>query len=257
MKYINVAKYNASGNDFLIFHSFLHHDYSPLAKRLCNRIEGIGADGLVVLLPSLDKDLDFVWDFYNSDGSLASMCGNASRAVAHYSNLHSLSTTSNIKFGTKAGVIKANIDGEVIESAMVEHREEKSPFEENGFLWWLVDTGVPHLVTICDDLDKFDLSLAKQLRDKYNANVNFLKIKDGDIYIRTYEKGVENETLACGTGMCAGFLWAMKQGEVKDSVRVYPKSNTLISLRFDGKCVYLKGKVEYIFSSRVSIGEFL
>ena len=79
---MNITKYTASGNDFVIFHTFIKRDFSALAKQLCHRQEGIGADGLIVLVPH--ESLDFEWCFYNADGSSAGVCVNASRACAHY-----------------------------------------------------------------------------------------------------------------------------------------------------------------------------
>ena len=79
---MNVAKYSANGNDFVLFHSFIKKDRSKLAKEICDRQNGIGADGLIVLVPH--EIHDFEWEFYNSDGSTAEMCGNGSRACAHY-----------------------------------------------------------------------------------------------------------------------------------------------------------------------------
>jgi diaminopimelate epimerase len=79
---MNVTKYSASGNDFVIFHTFKKEDRSELAKKLCHRQEGVGADGLIVLIPH--EIYDFEWQFYNADGSVAAMCGNGSRAAAHY-----------------------------------------------------------------------------------------------------------------------------------------------------------------------------
>jgi len=248
-KQFHISKYNASGNDFVVFHTFLHQDYSKLAIEICDRISGIGADGLVVLLPSSEKDIDFVWDFYNSDGSSANMCGNASRAVSHYAYFNNLTISSNINFLTKAGKIETFVDGNVVESMMVSHVEKKEPFEEDGFLWWFVDTGVPHLVSICDDLDKFDLFLAKKLRDKYNANVNFVCIKNNNLHIRTFERGVEGETLACGTGISAGFLWAIRQNLLINESIAYPKSKEPIDLRLHKNRVYMKGAVSRSFDA--------
>ena len=87
---MTVAKYSANGNDFVVFHTFVDVDRSDLAKRLCHRQEGVGADGLIVLLPH--DTYDFVWQFYNADGSEAAMCGNGSRAAAHYAFSHGLET---------------------------------------------------------------------------------------------------------------------------------------------------------------------
>jgi len=108
-----VTKYSASGNDFVILHSFKKKDRSELARKLCNRHEGIGADGMVVVLPH--SQYDFEWEFYNSDGSIASMCGNASRAVAHYAVSQDLADAT-MQFLTGAGVIKASVEKDFVTS---------------------------------------------------------------------------------------------------------------------------------------------
>ncbi|RLA76008.1 MAG: diaminopimelate epimerase, partial [Epsilonproteobacteria bacterium] len=103
---MRVAKYSANGNDFVIFHAFDKKDRSEEAKQLCHRQNGIGADGLIVILPHAEHD--FEWEFYNSDGSHADMCGNGSRAAAHYAYINELAT-SRMSFLTGAGVINAKV----------------------------------------------------------------------------------------------------------------------------------------------------
>lgn len=111
---MQVAKYNASGNDFVIFHTFKEQDYSELAKRLCHRQEGIGADGLIVLVPN--HEYDFKWLFYNNDGSKAAMCGNGTRACAHYAFNNKLANAQ-MHFLTDAGVI-FSINHKTIENTL-------------------------------------------------------------------------------------------------------------------------------------------
>ena len=169
------TKYSASGNDFVIFHTFLEKDYSKKAIELCNRNEGIGADGLVALIPS--KEADFKWLFYNSDGSVASMCGNATRAVAHYAYNNYLSHSS-MRFLTEAGLIESKVNNNIVKTQMTQPKILKDSFTQDGFTWHLIDTGVPHLVTIVDDLEEFNHNLCKKMRYEYNANVNFVRIKN-------------------------------------------------------------------------------
>lgn len=241
------SKYSASGNDFVIFHTFLEVDRSELAKKLCHRQFGIGADGLVVLLPSDKKDeYDFKWQFYNSDGSEAAMCGNASRAVSHYAFINGL-CKSKTKFLTKAGIIEAEVEGDIVESALSETKILKEEFEDSGFTWSFYDTGVPHLVTFVDDLDMYNKEFSKSMREKYNANVNYAKLENGKMYVRTYERGVENETLACGTGMAACFFGALRKNLIPNSIEVYPKSGERLILTYKNNKIYFKGKVVKVF----------
>ena len=243
------TKYSASGNDFVIFHTFLEKDYSQDAKKLCNRTEGIGADGFVALVPT--SDADFKWLFYNSDGSHAAMCGNATRAVAHYAYNNGLAD-SKMKFLTEAGLIESEVNGNIVQTQMTKPIVIKEAFEQDGLTWYLIDTGVPHLVTIVDDLEKYDHDLCSKMRYEYNANVNLAKIEDGIIKVRTYERGVEGETLACGTGMVACFLRANDLGLVKDKTFVYPKSNEELTISKINGNIYFKGAVKKSFVTSVN-----
>jgi diaminopimelate epimerase len=242
------TKYSASGNDFVIFHTFIEKDFSQLAVKLCNRTEGIGADGLVVLVPS--SDADFKWLFYNSDGSDAAMCGNASRAVAHYAYNNGLAPSS-LKFLTGAGIIESRVEENIVESQLTAPVVVKEPFSQFGLTWFLVDTGVPHLVTIVDDLDIYDHKMSSTMRHEHNANVNYAKVVDGKVYVRTYERGVEGETLACGTGMAACFLRAHDLGLVDDIAFVYPKSKEELTLSKKNGTIYFKGAVKKVFTTDI------
>lgn len=242
------TKYSASGNDFVIFHTFIEKDYTNDAIKLCNRTEGIGADGFVALVPC--DEADFKWQFYNSDGSDAAMCGNATRAVAHYAYTNNLAS-SKMKFLTEAGLIESEVNGNIVETQMTKPIVIKEPFEQEGLTWYLIDTGVPHLVTIVDNLEKYDHDLCAKMRYAHNANVNFAKIENGIINVRTYERGVEGETLACGTGMVACFLRANDLGLVENKTFVYPKSKEELTIsKNDGK-LYFKGAVKKVFTANL------
>ncbi|PID47423.1 MAG: diaminopimelate epimerase [Proteobacteria bacterium] len=247
---MKVSKYSASGNDFVIFHSFVKKDRSDLAIKLCDRHEGVGADGLIVLLPH--EKYDFQWQFYNSDGSEASMCGNGTRACALYAYQNDLADEK-MNFLTGAGAISASICGFEVESALTKPITLKEPFEEEGRQWHFYDTGVPHLVTYCDDLQKeWDMDLAKKMRQKYNANVNFANLNQS-LHVRTYERGVEDETKACGTGMVACFLGLNLSKKIGNKIQVIPKSGELLEVRKDGENLYFKGKVRHTFDGIVKV----
>jgi len=243
---MHISKYNASGNDFVIFHTFKKADRSELAKKLCNRQSGIGADGLIVLVPH-DK-LDYEWEFYNSDGSLADMCGNGSRATAHYAVQNGLAGSKH-SFLSGAGEIKCDVDGDFVEVELTKPKELKQKFFDEGREWYFFDTGVPHLVTFVDDLDEYSKELASIMRYRYDANVNFCKV-DGDVLkVRTYERGVEDETLACGTGMGASFYSAYLTKNAKEITKVYPTSGEELTLSFKDGSIFFKGKVQRVFES--------
>jgi diaminopimelate epimerase len=245
-----VSKYSASGNDFVIFHSFIKKDRSELAKKLCHRQQGIGADGLIVLVPH--NEYDFEWEFYNSDGSYAAMCGNGSRAAAHYAYTKGLASNK-MKFLTGAGVISCEVNGDIVETELTKPKLVKDYFIEDGYEWIIIDTGVPHLVALVDDISKFDKNLAQKMRQKYNANVNFAKFEDGVLKVRTYERGVEDETLACGTGMCASFLSAKNKNILSTHTTLKPKSGEILEVSFKNDTLYFKGGVKETFIATINL----
>lgn len=244
---MKVTKYSANGNDFVIFHTFLKKDRSSLAKELCHRQDGVGADGLIVIIPH--TSYNFEWQFYNSDGSEAEMCGNGSRAAAHYAYSNDLAP-SKMSFLTLAGEIKAEVDGDMVLSELTPPKILSKEIEHNGKIWWKIDTGVPHMVTFVDDIENFDIQSARELRYKENANVNIAKVLDnGNMMVRTYERGVEDETLACGTGMSACFYRAYKEGKVKNDIEVYPTSKETLYIGVNERTITFKGRVKKTFEA--------
>jgi diaminopimelate epimerase len=229
---MTVTKYSASGNDFIIIIRKKKKDRSKLAKRLCHRQNGVGADGLVVVMPHPEHD--FEWDFYNADGSRATMCGNASRAVAHFATEKGISTDGESIFLTGAGVIKASVNGNYVTTDMTKPIILSQELNEYDEKWWFIDTGVPHLIAIRDNIDEFDLEQAADLRKRFNANVNICRVEDEEtMYVRTFERGVEDETLACGTGMVACFIRANREELVNDDVKVLPKSEEELYISYE------------------------
>jgi diaminopimelate epimerase len=246
---MHVAKYTASGNDFVIFHTFIKKDFSSLAKELCHRQEGVGADGLIVLVPH--KTLDFEWCFYNADGSSAEMCGNGSRACAHYAFENGLAPAQ-MHFLTLAGEISCTVSGNRVQSDLTPPKILNKEIQRYGKTWWLIDTGVPHLVTFDADINAFDLKEARLLRQEYNANVNIASIEKDHIRVRTYERGVEDETLACGTGMAACFYFANQEGKVGDRVMVKPRSGDELFLGLENGIITFTGDVKKVFTTDIN-----
>ena len=245
---MTVSKYNASGNDFVIFHTFLERDYSELAKKLCHRQKGVGADGLIILVPN--SEYDFKWLFYNNDGSHAAMCGNGSRACAHYAFANGLASRDMI-FLSDAGAISSRVDGDIVESELTEPKKLADKFIDMDREWHFYDTGVPHLVSEVETLDEYNKELASKMRHKHNSNVNFV-LNDGKaLHVRTYERGVEDETGACGTGIAACFYSLHEEGKVTDISTIYPTSKEELELRITKGRLYLKGKVEKIFETDI------
>jgi len=241
---MKIAKYSANGNDFVIFASNEKVDRTTLAQELCHRQDGIGADGLIVILPHSEHD--FEWQFYNSDGSHADMCGNGSRAAAHYAYVNGLAKKE-MSFMTGAGVINAVVDGYMVLSELTPPKILDKNIVYNAKSWWLIDTGVPHLVSFTNIIDTFDIEEARELRYKYNANVNIANVVGENLRVRTYERGVEDETLACGTGMAACFYRALQENLVSDSIEVYPTSGETLYLGMNERTITFKGEVKNTF----------
>lgn len=242
---MTVTKYSANGNDFVMLIKKKKKDRSKLAQQLCHRQNGIGADGLVVLIPH--PQYDFEWEFYNADGSTATMCGNASRAVAHFAMEKGISQEGVAEFLTGAGVIKARVNGFYVVSDMTKPTILSQEIQEDNETWWFIDTGVPHLVAIRENIDTFDIEQARRLRHKYNCNVNICKVQENTLYVRTYERGVEDETLACGTGMVACFVRAHTQELVGKEVKVFPKSGDELYVSLEDDIYKFGGKVTKTF----------
>ncbi|MCI5968566.1 diaminopimelate epimerase [Helicobacter sp.] len=246
------SKYSASGNDFIITHTFGFQEnfWGELAKKICHRQEGVGADGLIVLKPH--SAYDFEWEFYNADGSAPKMCGNGSRAAALYARDFRLASSVQ-KFLTGAGVIDAEIFDEenfkkleskiLVESALTKAKVLQKNIQEYGVSWWLIDTGVPHLVCENAHLNKEEL---RALRHKYNANVNIATLEQDCVRARTFERGVEDETLACGTGMAAMFYYLKEASKVPNPCCFKPASNEELFLREEKGRIFLKGSVRKI-----------
>lgn len=241
-----LSKISASGNDFLVTHRFLDGDFSDISKKLCDRHFGIGADGFIVLLPS--KVADIRWLFYNSDGSKALMCGNGTRAAGLYSFLNGLANKS-LTLETGAGIIELFVDGDSVMSSFSRCEILQDGIVEDGLEWMLIDTGVPHLTAISERFLEFSKERMRELRHKYNANVNIGDIILGEIHLRTFERGVEDETLACGTGMAALFCHLQKSQKISETATIVPKSGEKLQfIKKEGK-IFFKGNVRKIFDT--------
>ena len=201
-------KYEGAGNDFVIL-----LDQEPVSeevRRLCDRHRGIGADGLMVLLPA--EGYDFQMLYYNADGSRAAMCGNGARCIALFA--HHLGLGDDLRFTGDDGEHRAHIVSEqVVEVGMCDVTE----VERVGGAF-LLNTGVPHYVEFVDDVSVVDVALrGREIRfdERFapeGVNVNFASVKGGVLHVRTYERGVEGETLACGTGATAAAIATVAAG---------------------------------------------
>lgn len=255
---LEIEKYSASGNDFLITHTLPSSiNASELARKLCDRHNGIGADGLVLLKPH--KEYAYEWDFYNSDGSKARMCGNASRCVGLYAFLHSLAPHKH-QFLSGAGVIEVEVTHTSFPYRVATNLGAYKIFalnQDNG--WDFFDTGVPHLVKFLESEEEFEnfcIHSMKDLRLQYDSNVNIVFPTDEGYKIKTFERGVENITLACGTGMASVVASLYERGEIKgNQVTLIPPSGEHLIFEIEDKHISFEGKVKKIAKCSVNFDE--
>ena len=249
---IPISKLSATGNDFLLvgLHTseilsqwqkdFSHLERGVIAKRLCDRHEGIGADGMLFF--SSDENADFAWDFYNQDGSGAAMCGNAARCAGLWASRIS-GEWRNFSFQTEAGLVNVQrLANGLIEAQMPTVMMKQENFElrlsAGKVKLSLVDSGVPHAVIRQESLKERDVlrSQAQELRfhpefGSGGANVTFyLECSSEKISTLTFERGVEDFTRACGTGaVAAAYLQHLRKGSEKIHVHV-PGGELMVDL---------------------------
>jgi diaminopimelate epimerase len=252
-----VQKYQATGNDFVIIdnrESLFPTDDSSLIQKLCHRKFGIGADGLILLEKS--EIADFIMKYYNADGSLGSFCGNGSRAIVHFARSLGLIESTG-SFEAFDGLHKTIIDGDLIQINMADVQNGIQLL--NGTF---LDTGSPHYIEFVNDVENLDVvQLGKKLRYSSEfapngSNINFVeKITENEIKVRTYERGVENETLSCGTGVTAAAIAASPEQINKVTVSTTGGQLSVEFEKFgDGyQNVWLKGPAELVFSSEIDI----
>jgi diaminopimelate epimerase len=246
-------KYEATGNDFIIF-DFMDFELFDLNNReliklLCDRHFGIGADGLIALKREVDSD--FRMKYFNSDGRLSSFCGNGSRAsVKFMASKHSQTTFG---FMAEDGAHYGRIQDNLISVKMKDINSiENTPHGK------LIDSGSPHLIVEVEDPWNYPVNEeGKRLRNLFGdegVNVNFISRQNGGIKIATYERGVEWETLACGTGVTAAayFICIVNRFNGLNQIRVEAKGGTLgVSLDLndtDATDIWLSGDAKKVFS---------
>ncbi|MEJ5377537.1 MAG: diaminopimelate epimerase [bacterium] len=278
MREFPFVKMSGSGNDFI----FVDHrdlqwegcDLAQLARLLCRRRVSVGADGLVLIVPPKDPAHDFAWRFFNADGSEAEMCGNAARCAARFANLKGLVSSTQMRFETLSGVIEATVVGEGVRVRMGDPtgvRPQVNLILPEGELELVcINTGVPHAVNFVQDLEGVEVvELGRFIRHHQafapaGTNVDFVQAIDSStIKMRTYERGVEDETLACGTGAVASALAAHLTGKAKPPVEVITRSGGRLKVDFLAKGeghytqVFLEGDARVIYEGSVKKDAFL
>jgi diaminopimelate epimerase len=266
---INFTKMNGAGNDFVIIDNReCKIKLTPeQAVRICDRHRGVGADGVMLLVPSSGK-ADWAWDFYNADGSEAEMCGNGARCFARYVE-RTAGTKGSFKFETKAGIIRATLEGERVTINLTSPKDlrlnEMVSLTVGKTEIHSLNTGVPHAVVYVPDADKAMVStLGPEIRRHQHfapkgTNVNFVQLKGGNtIRVRTYERGVEGETLACGTGVSASAMISARLYKLKSPVQVHVQGGDVLEVGFEENNgvfgnVTLTGPADFVFDGQMRL----
>ncbi len=241
---IPFTKMSGTGNDFIIIdhrQPFLaQNELAAFVTAVCRRKFSVGADGLILIESA--EQADFSWQFFNSDGSVAEMCGNGARCAARYAFLNGIAPAA-MRFVTLAGEIQAEVVGEQVKLTMTPPvnvaLDETITVAGVAQTVHSINTGVPHAVLLVDDIR------GAQVRDRgreirrharfqpAGTNVNFAQVcGERALTLRTYERGVEDETLACGTGAVAGALIAGLRGLVRSPVAVTTSGGEILTIHF-------------------------
>jgi len=268
MEAIEFWKMSGSGNDFIIIDNrdgkIKEADMGVLVERTCRRRESVGADGVIFVTGS--DEYDFAWRFFNADGGEAEMCGNGGRCVSRFAFLNDIAGPR-MTFLTLAGPVSAEVNGRTVKVLMpgptafsmdldLEHIEGRKSLD-------FINTGVPHVVVHVDGLsDHPVIEEGKIIRyhphfSPEGTNANFMALAGADrLEIRTYERGVEDETLACGTGAIACALVASMRGMVSSPVKVKTRGGEELTVYFQRRGdsfedVRLEGDTSIVYLGRL------
>ena len=254
-------KYQATGNDFVMIDN-RQNDFDgsnhALIRKLCDRRFGIGADGLILI--SNDPLVDFNMRYFNADGKEGSMCGNGGRCAVAFARYLNVFQGDHVTFSAVDGKHEAYLNAETVKLKMI----DVSKIEENkqGIF---METGSPHFVKFCSDIDQinvFEEGMTIRNSDIFKpdgTNVNFVEYKDEIVHIRTFERGVENETLSCGTGSVAAALAVSLK--YKDNKKAYPLKapggNLVVAFeqKADGSFsnIWLEGPASNVFEGKIEL----
>lgn len=267
---LQFTKMNGAGNDFVLLDNrerkvSLSQDQ---IVHLCDRHRGIGADGIILLVPCSSGKAQWAWEFYNSDGSSGEMCGNGARCFARF--VQSLTNVAGaLTFETLAGVITASFEGTQVTVSLTTpanlRLNEQVSLSTGSTTVHSLNTGVPHAVLFVPDADK---AMVQQLGPEVRrhahfspkgTNVNFVQvIGPNRIRVRTFERGVEGETLACGTGVTASALIASRVHGFSSPVQVQVLAGDRLQVTFKEEGgtfsdVKLTGPAEFVFRGAIEI----
>lgn len=263
-------KMSGAGNDFILIDNrqgaVLAENLPHFVAQVCQRRMAVGADGLILIEPS--ETADFRWQFLNADGSVPEMCGNGARCAARFAHLNGIAPAQ-MSFETIAGTIHAKVEQDLVKIAMTEPHdlilEERLTLADGEITFGRINTGVPHVVTLVDDIEQTDVvTVGRQIRHHAHfapagTNVNFIApLAGGRWAIRTYERGVEDETLACGTGVVAAALILFASKGEASPITLQTRSGSHLTVYFskadDGyKDVMMEGDARIIYKGEMGV----
>lgn len=250
-------KYQGTGNDFVMIDN-RDEEFTKeksIIEKLCDRRFGIGGDGLILL--EKDNNADFKMVYYNSDGNESTMCGNGGRCIvafAHFLDIFEDKTT----FNAIDGLHEAEINNGSVKLKMIDVKDIQLDGEN-----YVLNTGSPHFVQFVNDLEHYEVyKNGNEIRNsatyqQEGINVNFVeKISDQEIFVRTYERGVEDETFSCGTGVTASALVYLKDKNQKSvdvkvlggNLKIYAEQ---IENHFEN--IWLQGPAKQVFKGKINL----
>ena len=260
---IDFIKYHGAGNDFVII-DCMQAAYrglsirQPQIEKICDRHFGIGADGLMFLKE--DNDSDFLMDYYNSDGHRSSMCGNGARCIVDLAQQRGYAGEK-VVFMAPDGLHEACREGDLINLKMGDVKSVELTEKNHYFL----DTGSPHYVVFEEDIEHLDLiKVAHKIRynnrfSENGTNVNLVEQDGSKLRLRTYERGVENETLACGTGVVASVLAHAEKSEILSmATQEVSARGGELSVSYERSSegyhnIWLKGPAQKVFTGSIDL----
>ncbi len=253
-------KYHGAGNDFVMIdnrHKIFNKNNIELVKKICHRHFSVGADGVLLLENSHDYDFEMI--YINSDGSYGSMCGNGGRCIVQFANsLGMVRDLQHINFCAAGEIYQAQmIDGRV----RLKMQDVSEITERNG-LPFLYSGNTPHQVVMVADLDMFPvLEQGKKIRyadtDPQGVNVNFVEEREGIFHVRTYERGVENETLACGTGATSVAIYCASKNLLKNNFCSIKMPGGTLKISFEKNSngtyqnIWLEGPTTFVYTGEI------
>jgi diaminopimelate epimerase len=267
---LEFTKMSGAGNDFILLDNRERKITLTPANvaELCDRHRGIGADGVILLVPPKSPQADWGWEFYNSDGSTGEMCGNGARCFARFVKART-GNNNDFTFETEAGVIQASFRSDRITVNLtppVDLRlNQQVALRSGAQLIHSLNTGVPHAVLFVADADKAMVrELGPEIRrhphfGPKGTNVNFVQVLGPNrIRVRTFERGVEGETLACGTGVTASALVTASVEHFGSPVKVQVQGGDELEVSFEQangafSNVRLSGPADFVFEGKIAI----